>query len=75
MANKVHSRVQLENRVVVNHCKSGVCEWVSGSLPCTMAQAVVRLWLVSVNRPGGFEFNVIGNVESNSDFQIGKGCE
>ena len=40
-----------------------------------MAQAVVRLWLVSVNRPGGFEFNAIGDVESNSDFQIGKGCE
>ena len=33
MANKVHSRVQLENRVVINHSIVGVCEWASGSPP------------------------------------------
>ncbi len=33
MTNEVHSRVQLENRVVVNPFKTRVCERVSGSPP------------------------------------------
>jgi hypothetical protein len=43
VANKVHSWVQLENRVVVNPCKSRVCEWVSGSPVTPLKRKVTEL--------------------------------
>ena len=50
MANKVHSRVQLENRVVVNPGKNVVCEWASGSPPPPLGTVCDRRCLFASKR-------------------------